>query len=98
MRRGQGSQQLSDDLMEKADYVFCMSKHHRQAILSHSSAYREKTLLVGEFLGQDTPVDVFDPFGLGEAAYKEVEKQLLLAMENIATFIEENSSLEEDLK
>ena len=92
------SQQLNNELMDVADYVFCMSKHHRQAILSHNPSYREKTLLVGEFLGEETAVDVFDPFGLGEPAYKDVEKQLVVAVKNIASFIEDNSSLQQDLK
>ena len=91
------SQQLTKDLLEEADYVFCMSRMHREAILSQRPEFRERVLLLGEFLGQKEPQDVFDPFGLGADAYKKVETQVLIALDNILSFIEENSSLQNDL-
>jgi len=91
------STQVSKYLMDESDYVFCLSRMHREAILSQHPEYREKALLVGEFLGDDSPKDVADPYGLGDAAYKVVEEQLLLAVQNILTFVQSNSELTDTL-
>lgn len=91
------SQQLSEKLMDEFDYVFCMSRMHREAILAHMPAHREKALLLGEFLDTTNPQDIFDPYGMGKEAYKKVEQQLLVAVENILAFVKENTLLENDL-
>lgn len=93
------SQQLTEEHLAEADYVFCMSRMHCQAILSHSPEYREKALLLGEFLGEKEPKDIFDPFGLGAEAYAQVERQVVVAVKNILAFIHEgetNNSVLED--
>lgn len=92
------SRPVTTELIDESDYVFCMSRTHREAILKHMPEHREKVLRVGEFLGLEDATDVFDPFGLGEHAYKEVEAQLLIALKNISVFITENEKLKEDLE
>jgi len=92
------STQVSKYLLDESDYIFCLSRMHREAIISKHPEYREKALLVGEFLGDDDAKDVSDPFGLGDAAYKVVEQQLLSAIDNILAFVQENSSLSDTLE
>ena len=92
------STQVSKYLLDESDYIFCLSRMHREAIISKHPEYREKALLVGEFLGDDDAKDVSDPFGLGDPAYKVVEQQLLSAIDNILAFVQENSSLSDTLE
>ena len=91
------SQQLTTDLMDEADYVFCMSQMHRNAILSSHPEYREKALLLGEFLGEEKASDIFDPYGMGKEAYLEVEKQVSASLDRILAFISENKQIKENL-
>lgn len=92
------SQPVTAELIKDADYVFCMSRMHRAAILNSLPEEREKVLCVGEFLGGETPADVADPFGLGEPAYRKVEEELLTAIENIRSFISEQDRIEKELE
>ena len=86
------STQVTKYLMDESDYVFCLSSMHQDAITRPHPEYREKTLLVGEFLGESQPRDIADPFGLGPEAYKVVEAELLNAVDNILSFVQENTS------
>lgn len=91
------SQPVTIELLEESDYVFCMSRMHRQAIVNECPEFREKVLLVGEFLGADDAQDVYDPFGMGEPAYKAVEEQLLVAIEGIADFIKTSDEVGKEI-
>jgi len=92
------SSKVTQYLLEESDYIFCLSRMHREAILSQFPQFRERALLVGEFLGEEKTKDIADPYGLGDQAYKLVEKQLAVAIENILNFVQQNSELEDSLE
>ena len=81
---------VSTFLLDEVDYILCLSQMHRDAILAHHPEYREKALLVGEFLNSDDAPDIADPYGLGSAAYKQVETELLQAIDNILTLVQQD--------
>ncbi len=91
------SRQLNKYIMDECDYVFCLTRMHREAIITNAPEYREKVLLVGEFMGDEGTKDVADPFGLGAPAYEVVEGQLLTAVDNILSFVQDNGELQESL-
>jgi len=92
------STQLTKYHLDENDYIFCLSRMHKDAFCRPHPEYREKTLLVGEFLNNGETKDIADPFGLGTKAYKQVEKELLLSIDNIIKFVQENSQITDTLQ
>ena len=83
------SQQLTEGLLNDADYVFCMSSHHKEFIVANAPEQAAKVYLVGELLDAQSPKNVFDPYGMNAEAYQEVEKQLNEAIDHILEFLSE---------
>ena len=59
------SSALTEDLIQQADVIFCMTESHRQAVVSFDSSSASKTFRL------DPDADVPDPIGLGFQAYQK---------------------------
>ncbi|QDT65441.1 low molecular weight protein arginine phosphatase [Calycomorphotria hydatis] len=77
------SQPLTDQLLDRADYVFTMTSRHREAIISARPDLADRVRLLSR-----EGLDVADPIGGGPAEYEhcriEIERELLVIVENIS--------------
>ena len=69
---GHASRPLTEELLEWADHVLAMERHHKRVVERMRAA--EKVTLISEYGGDGG--DVRDPIGLGEEAYEDVLSQL----------------------
>lgn len=100
--RGQGidlsrfrSQPLSRDLVERASWIFAMTRGHMDTIHLLFPEAADKTFLVCEFdaeLARNT-LDIPDPIGLGIDAYMQCRDVLAKALPGILAFIDKSASL-----
>jgi len=81
------SQQLDVELVNEADYIFCMAQHHKDSILLSVPDSKIKVYLLSELIDKSLSRDIFDPYGMDMKAYEEVETQLDEAISNILDFI-----------
>lgn len=86
------SQPLTQDLIKKADYIFCMTRGHLETVLSLYPGAAEKTFLLLEFT-EDEDQDIPDPIGGSLEVYKECRDQILKGIKSIISFIEQQSNI-----
>ena len=76
------SRPLTDDLLDRADYVFTMTGGHREAILSARPDLAGRVHLLSR-----EGIDIADPIGGGPAEYErcraEIERELLVLLERL---------------
>lgn len=76
------SQPLTDDLLDRADYVFAMTSGHRESILSVRPDLAGRVHLLSR-----EGIDIADPIGGGPADYEncraEIERELLVLLEHL---------------
>jgi len=76
------SKLVTDEVLEEADLVLTMTKSHKETLLLKHPSVEEKIYTLKEYTyGIDR--DVFDPYGQGLRAYKDVEEELSDALEKI---------------
>lgn len=85
-----GSRMVSEEILEAASHVFCLTQGHQEVLRQHFPDMEEKFYLVTEFAEIDGQVggDVSDPIGAGRGAYEEVARQLETAIAGILGFLE----------
>ncbi len=84
------SRLVSEEILEKASHVFCLTRGHQRTLQQHFSQFEEKFYLVTEFVeieGQNG-CDISDPIGCGKGAYEEVARQLEISIRGILGFLE----------
>ena len=74
------STQLMREDVENADLVLCMTKGHKNAVLSAMPEAEGKVFTVGEYADG---ADVSDPYGGSEAVYDSCAKELYEYIERI---------------
>lgn len=84
------SQNITEDLLKKADYVFVMTSVHLHVIKSQFPQYSDKVYILKEYAKTDEGVfspDVDDPIGQDEIAYElcflELEKAIKGVLEKL---------------
>lgn len=85
-----GSRMVTEEILEAASHVFCLTRSHQGLLLQHFPEMEEKVFLVTEFAEIDGQVgsDISDPIGCGRSAYEEVARQLELSIAGILGFLE----------
>ena len=85
------SQPLSADLVEKATFIFAMTRMHLDAIQRVYPQATEKTFLVCEFNEElaSSSLDIPDPIGMGLETYVKCRNVLKKALPDILTFIDQ---------
>lgn len=83
------SRPLTRTLAEAADLLVPLSLTHYAAIIERFPEAREKTLLLGSFLGDGhgPPRDIPDPIGGDAAVYRATRDQIAAAVANLAAFL-----------
>lgn len=76
------SRPLTDDLLDRADYVFTMTSGHRDSILAVRPDLADRVHLLSR-----EGLDIADPIGGGPAEYEhcraEIERELLVLLEHL---------------
>ncbi|MGE9268458.1 MAG: low molecular weight protein arginine phosphatase [Verrucomicrobiales bacterium] len=84
------SRAVTEDLLEQADGVFCMTASHRDLLLAHFPDFAKKVHLVCDFVEFNglRGVDVPDPIGMGMSAYEGVAEVLEKALVGVKAHLE----------
>ena len=82
------SQPLTEALVEKADYIFAMTRGHMDIILTFFPEAAEKTHLLTEFQsGPEKGSDIPDPIGQGPEVYVRCRDRINAALPSLLQFI-----------
>ncbi len=90
--RGQRSQPLTMNLIERATHIFAMTGAHVEAVQMLFPDAAEKTFLLREFeeAGSTCWRDVPDPIGLGRDVYNTCAETIKNALPSVLAFVEES--------
>lgn len=85
-----GSRLVSEEILEAASHVFCLTQSHQNVLKQHFPEFEEKYFLVTEFVEVDGQVggDISDPIGCGHSAYEAVARQLETSIEGLLGFLD----------
>jgi len=61
---------------QNADYIFTMTKNHKEFVVSRFPDKEHNTFTISEYSGQVAPQDVSDPFGGSLERYMSCAKEL----------------------
>lgn len=83
------SQSMTTDLVDKADYIFCMTLSHMRNIRQMFPRAAEKTFLVREFNDdvEDFDKDIVDPIGMPLDTYLECCREIHDSLPSLLEFI-----------
>ena len=84
-------QQLTPELLARADAVFCMEEYHKESILEMDPEAGAKTHLLRTFRNEAPVRDVGipDPIGCNKKVYEMVLQQIKDGVDRVATWLEE---------
>lgn len=76
---------LTADLIEEANLILVMEKHHCQRILGMSPGASGKTFLLKEFSSnpEEKPFDILDPMGKPLKIYQEVFREIKSCLQEL---------------
>ena len=79
--------QVTAEIVKDADLVLVMEKRHKEAILEMAPEVENRVFLLKEFAGEKENLDIPDPIGQPEEAYRsrlqEIKEYLLKILEKI---------------
>jgi glycine hydroxymethyltransferase len=85
------SQPVTEELVEDVDFIFAMTRDHRNLLELLFPAAEGKTHLVREF--EDSPLDVPDPIGQGREVYARCKDAIKRALPSILKFIDQKAPM-----
>ena len=77
---------LSGDMVESADIILTMGNGHKESILRKHPKSFGKVFTLLEF-SDNSPMDIADPFGSGEAVYRNCARQIKAAIDKTVGLI-----------
>ena len=85
------SQPLTEALVDKATYIFALTRGHLDVILTFFPEAAQKTYLLTEFLsGPEKGSDIPDPIGQGVDVYLKCRDRIQAALPSVLHFINQN--------
>ncbi len=86
------SKQITEEMLEQADYVFTMTRRHKQMLDGVLPQYSGKTFLLTAYaMGDPSAPDIPDPFGGSVADYETcfsvLKEQIVAIMERLQNLI-----------
>jgi len=87
----QRSQPVTEELLEKTDWIFAMTRDHRRMLELLFPQAAGKVRLLREF--EETPLDVPDPIGQGREVYARCKDTIKRALPSILKFIDQQSPM-----
>ena len=76
------SKQVTQEMIEQADYIFTMTASHRESLLRECPIAADKAFTLKEFTTENDE-DVYDPFGFSKAAYATCAKEIGICLEQL---------------
>lgn len=86
------ARRLTVQMIEDADYVFTMTRNHKDNILYFLPEVKEKVFTLKEFIGDTENPDILDPFGQTTEVYRQTYRELLSAIEKALEKISQKNS------
>jgi protein-tyrosine-phosphatase len=81
--RGHSSQPVTQELLDGALLVLCMTESHRDMIEEVADPIPERLHLFREFMGEEGDMGIPDPFGLHLTAYEASRDEMVAAIPSI---------------
>ncbi|MEO0795766.1 MAG: low molecular weight protein arginine phosphatase [Verrucomicrobiota bacterium] len=81
------SQQISQELLDKAFAVFCMTQTHRTLIEVHFRSLPAHLFLFRELIGGGASVEIPDPFGRALGEYEICRDSMVEAIPSLLKFL-----------
>lgn len=93
------SKSLTEELVNQADAILVMTKHHQADVEARFPAAKGKVALLGRFEQENSPskgaeCDIVDPFGGFDTEYEACAEQLQKAVSNLISHLASNGTLE----
>lgn len=88
------SQPVTEDLLERADFIFGMTRSHVDSLELLFPQAAEKTFLLREFDDSVGPFekDIIDPIGMSREMYSRVRDQIKAALPSVFRFVDQTTS------
>ncbi len=87
--RDHKSQQISQEMLNRAFAVFCMTQTHRALIEVHFEHIPRHLYLFRELMPPDASIEIPDPFGRDLDAYELCRDSMVEAIPSLLTFLRE---------
>ena len=87
---GHCAQRVTNELIEKAHYIFTMTQGHKETLLSLYPGAREKIWHLLEYAGINGS-GIADPYGRGQETYRLVADQIKEALQKIIVVLKNES-------
>ncbi|HAA34892.1 MAG TPA: low molecular weight protein arginine phosphatase [Firmicutes bacterium] len=87
---GHCSQRVTNELIEKADYIFTMTQGHKETLLNLYPGAKEKVWHLLEYAGINGS-GIADPYSLGQETYRMVAEQIKEALQKIIVLLKNKS-------
>lgn len=84
------SQQISQELLDRAFAVFCMTQTHRSLIEAHFHRQPPYMYLFRELMGGNASLEIPDPFGRSLSHYETCRDAMVEAIPSILEFLREH--------
>ncbi len=81
------SQELTQELIDRALVVFCMTEAHRAAILRHAHPTPDNIYLFREFMPAGSVVEIADPYGCALSEYEASRDEMVEAIPSLMEFL-----------
>jgi protein-tyrosine-phosphatase len=85
--KGHVSQPVTQELLDKAILVLCMTESHRDMIEESADPIPERLHLFREFMGEKGDMGIPDPFGLHLSAYEASRDEMVAAIPSIIAYL-----------
>ena len=85
--QGHTSRMVSQEMLDQAALVLCMTESHRDMIELSANPIPERLYLFREFAGDPLSREVPDPYGMHLSAYEACRDELVDAIPSIVAFL-----------
>ncbi len=85
--KGHSSRPVTQDLLDHALLVLCMTESHRDMIELTAHPIPPRLHLFREFMGEKKDLDIPDPYGLPLGAYEACRDEIVGAIPSIVTYL-----------
>jgi protein-tyrosine phosphatase len=85
--KGHSSQPVTQELLDRAILVLCMTESHRDMIEESADPVPKQLFLFREFLGGTGDMGIPDPFGLHLTAYEASRDEMVAAIPSIIAYL-----------
>ncbi|HEX3728763.1 MAG TPA: low molecular weight protein arginine phosphatase [Opitutaceae bacterium] len=84
---GHASQPLTQDLLDRAGVVFCMTEQHRLMIQATAEPVPKNLFLFREFMPKTAIHEIADPYGGPYSIYEQSRDEMVEAMPSVVQYL-----------